>query len=752
MFRVHDAIITCLPAENTGFVHDLMIRHRPLATPPPWGLFLVLCCGITPPGMALGDADPLESFLIGNPSLSTSSRIPLPASLAPATVYTLDREQIERLAARNIPELLESIPGLDVARTSQTQYEIGIRGSNQLMSNRVMVMVDGRPILEEAHGLVFWQAWLPPLAAIDRIEVVLGPSSSLYGANAATGVIQLFTRHNFAPLTLFARRDGTLNGQEQGLTSGIRQGGLNLSAWYDKATQERIRSGPHWIEDVAHSNAQIQATGIPGLYPAPPRTQGLLAERYAVNAHLQMGGENAISFQGGGSRGVDQFMPQMNIGALPWHTDQHWWRASFEGGSGALSAQRVWDREQVMGLPPDYDLAMDNLIVDGHLHQQWGPHNALLGGSLRDIRYEQGGRAGSPGVTSHDRRLSIFAEWSLADLNNDWYLGLRGDEQRLDADGDRRRFVSPRFSWRHRLSPHHSLLVTAGQSYRLATLWEQGLDMIMNPLYLFGGNADRPGDGVIRPNKGVVAPEQVRGIELSYQGEGGRWQGQAALWGYEIHNRIAFRYEGLTSNGYISNILALIYGLPVGGTYGNFEPTPVPILAWSNTGVARFIGGEGRWSYQPDGSWRIDGWGTAIRRSNRGDGEPLSLSPDLSGGASLHYLPLPQVDLGIALHTMGPRRFQAFDMGGIAQGQTLTNLRVAGWSRLDLSGRYKMGALNIKAVVRNLANRQIRSIPTPQVVAPAAPMGAIAAGSYRVDLPGGDPFGRTAWLDLAYSF
>jgi len=31
-------------------------------------------------------------------------------------------------------------------------------------------------------------------------------------------------------------------------------------------------------------------------------------------------------------------------------------------------------------------------------------------------------------------------------------------------------------------------------------------------------------------------------------------------------------------------------------------------------------------------------------------------------------------------------------------------------------------------------------------------MGAIAAGSYRVDLPGGDPFGRTAWLDLAYSF
>src|ERR1041384_8514759 len=68
------------------------------------------------------------------------------------------------------------------------------RGDNQLSANKVLVMVDSRPIYVDFQGQVYWKAIPVTLAEIKRIEVVEGPASVLYGFNAFDGIINIITK------------------------------------------------------------------------------------------------------------------------------------------------------------------------------------------------------------------------------------------------------------------------------------------------------------------------------------------------------------------------------------------------------------------------------------------------------------------------------------------------------------------------------------------------------------------------------
>ncbi|WP_020394751.1 TonB-dependent receptor domain-containing protein [Thiolinea disciformis] len=110
-------------------------------------------------------------------------------TIIPVTVFT--RAQIERSQVNSLPELLAQVPSLNVQTKGGfgKQSSIFLRGTN---SNHVLVLVDGVRAGSATLGLTSFE--YIPLDQVERIEVVRGPRSSLYGSEAIGGVIQIFTR------------------------------------------------------------------------------------------------------------------------------------------------------------------------------------------------------------------------------------------------------------------------------------------------------------------------------------------------------------------------------------------------------------------------------------------------------------------------------------------------------------------------------------------------------------------------------
>ena len=79
-------------------------------------------------------------------------------------------------------------------RSPGAQTEVSIRGFNQRLSNKVLVLVNGRSVYVDLLGATFWQMLSIGVEDIERIEVVRGPGSALYGADAFNGVINIITK------------------------------------------------------------------------------------------------------------------------------------------------------------------------------------------------------------------------------------------------------------------------------------------------------------------------------------------------------------------------------------------------------------------------------------------------------------------------------------------------------------------------------------------------------------------------------
>ncbi len=113
---------------------------------------------------------------------------------APAAVFVITNEDIRRSGATSLPEALRLAPNLQVARDDANQYAITARGFNNVLANKLLVMVDGRTVYSPLFSGVFWDAQQVMLEDVERIEVISGPGATLWGANAVNGVINVITR------------------------------------------------------------------------------------------------------------------------------------------------------------------------------------------------------------------------------------------------------------------------------------------------------------------------------------------------------------------------------------------------------------------------------------------------------------------------------------------------------------------------------------------------------------------------------
>ena len=112
----------------------------------------------------------------------------------PAAAFVISAEDIRRSGATSLPDILRMVPGLDVGKLNAWSWGVSTRGFNDLYANKLQVMIDGRSIYDPLTSGVYWGQQNPFLKNIQRIEVIRGPSGTLWGANAVNATINIVTR------------------------------------------------------------------------------------------------------------------------------------------------------------------------------------------------------------------------------------------------------------------------------------------------------------------------------------------------------------------------------------------------------------------------------------------------------------------------------------------------------------------------------------------------------------------------------
>ncbi len=176
-------------------------------------LFLVLLAATIATGTAYADINEIEAFdeqtskandepypkrelLLFEeiPIVISAAKFEQPITESPSSISVITAEDIRRSGATTIADLLRRVPGLDVLRISPSDAQIAARGFNESNNNDILLLIDGRSAYVDFFGIVVWDALPIVLEEIERIEIIRGPGSALYGANAFSGVINIITK------------------------------------------------------------------------------------------------------------------------------------------------------------------------------------------------------------------------------------------------------------------------------------------------------------------------------------------------------------------------------------------------------------------------------------------------------------------------------------------------------------------------------------------------------------------------------
>ena len=138
------------------------------------------------------------SGLTGSPSLdvpvSSVSRQDSTVGQSPAAVFVITNDMIRRSGAKTIPELLRMVPGVEVAQIDSNKWSITIRGFGGRFGNKLLVQIDGRIVYDSQLTGVYWDVQEVVLEDVERIEVVRGPGTSVWGSNAVNGIVNIITK------------------------------------------------------------------------------------------------------------------------------------------------------------------------------------------------------------------------------------------------------------------------------------------------------------------------------------------------------------------------------------------------------------------------------------------------------------------------------------------------------------------------------------------------------------------------------
>lgn len=131
--------------------------------------------------------------LFGEPVTTSATGKPQKSSDAPVALEIITAEEIRRHGVASIPEILNRVAGLTSWQASRSFADVGIRGQNAPYNPTILVLLNGRQVYSDVYGYTDWSLIPVQMEEIRQIEVVKGPTTALYGFNAANGVVNIVT-------------------------------------------------------------------------------------------------------------------------------------------------------------------------------------------------------------------------------------------------------------------------------------------------------------------------------------------------------------------------------------------------------------------------------------------------------------------------------------------------------------------------------------------------------------------------------
>ncbi|MBL8038152.1 MAG: TonB-dependent receptor [Nitrospira sp.] len=494
-----------------------------------------------------------EALYLKEETVSIASRHEQPISEAPSNVYVITDEDIRLSGAIDLPTILRRIPGVEVMQMSGADFNVSIRGNNQPIANKLLVLVDGRSIYVDLQGTVYWKALPVTLPEIKRIEVLKGPASALYGFNAFDGIVNIITK------TPEEMKGTTLQfgGGELGTVTSaavtaatIGNLGVRISAGRDQNQQWRDEDALAFRSHKLNVATQYALSGnstlhISGGVVDTNRFDGQVGETVSTSTRLT---------QAYVSAGLDW-------GTLSIRT---WWSrlssASLPTANPLLSnLLTITDRNgQALSstVADTYNLDLQHMIKLGESHQFTYGLNYRHISLTSNINSE----------VSREDRLGLFVqdEWRVTPRIS---LVAGG---RYDMDTFINPTLSPRLAVIYQLSPNHSFRASASVAYRPPTLIETSLDQHARTTIPTGLAPPFPStitNVIAVRGSADLAPEQIISSDVGYQG----WWFQHRL---RTRGDLFFSYlSDLIGNRNVSSVQATfvndqghanIYGMEVG--------------------------------------------------------------------------------------------------------------------------------------------------------------------------------------------
>ncbi|MEW5981712.1 MAG: TonB-dependent receptor [Acidobacteriota bacterium] len=171
----------------------------------------------------------------------TASKVEQQLINAPATVSVINTQTLASRPAADYAGLFRAVPGVNVSQTSARDINITSRGATSTLSTSQLALIDGRSVYLDFFGFVGWDFLPVNFAEVKQIEIIRGPASAVWGANAMSGVVNIITKSpREMEGTSFTMGFGGFDRKVDGQAEALKQGGLfYVNATHAQAINDR---------------------------------------------------------------------------------------------------------------------------------------------------------------------------------------------------------------------------------------------------------------------------------------------------------------------------------------------------------------------------------------------------------------------------------------------------------------------------------------------------------------------------------
>lgn len=504
---------------------------------------------------------------------------------APATMTVVTDTTINDVPVQTVADILRRVPGVNVSQTSARDVNVTPRAATGTLSDSLLVLLDGRSIYQDFFGAVLWDFVPIELSEVKQVEVIRGPASAVWGANAMNGVVNIISK---TPREMEGTNLGIRFGQFDRTPQGAEYDGGGLFAidvTHAAATSDRfaykVSGGFLAHEAFLRPTGTIPGNGTP--YPDFPNEgtgQPRLDGRVAYDRADKRGG---IVLAGGitGTRGmIHSGLGPLDIqrgstfkyGRLAYTNGSLKVRAFVNALDGEVRAALLkTDRGEVFESSFEdqaYDIEVSNL------HVVRARHVVSYGGNYRHTNFDLS--IAPLGTRRNEGGAYVQDEIILSDRYR-WIVGVR-----LDAfDVLKKAVVSPRTTLLVKPRPEQTIRLSFNRAFRAPSFVNSYLDTsFQTPVELPGvGTYQVP---VVAIGNQLLREEAMTAYEAAYSASLGRFSVGAAVYVNHLTNAIQFtQTESYTSSApppgwplppaVLDLLIAEGRGLPSTLSYLNFE-------------------------------------------------------------------------------------------------------------------------------------------------------------------------------------